>query len=148
MGMDEKGYNSNADRIDSMRKYLSTNDSGNIGIFWYLPSSTGTNRFIGVYKILASAITPNEKGIRVYPGLHKDLWKEVRRQNLNLPRNYTAIRRGRVSQNISGFELWVGSWYPPCKMDVDKLVKENFNLDQFEVIQDSHWDIGNGWDGY
>ena len=133
------------DRMASMEKYLLDGDDQEIGIFWYLPSDEG-GKLIGVYKIIASSIAFNDNNLKVYPYLHKKLWAEVRKQYPGLIGNYTSVRRGRVSATKNGFELWIGSWYNDYKDEIDSLIKEEFNLQQFTVVIDSHWDIGNGWD--
>jgi len=61
--------------------------------------------------------------------------------------DYTLIPRGRVSETVEkGMELWIGSWYHDYP-SVLHLIKEEFHLSDVFVRIDSHWDIGQGWEG-
>lgn len=56
--------------------------------------------------------------------------------------------RGRVYQFQDGtFKVYVGSWVNKYLKEVALLIKEEFNINEFEFVIEPHWEIGTGWAG-
>ena len=143
-----------SDTHEKMMAYMeSFNDnefSPYVGTFWY---HTKLNQLFGINKIESTVIPFNTNGLKTTPRLHKQIWAKAKQQgdttSLFRQSDYTVVPRGRVFQKSDGtFEVMVGSWietYPKVK----KLVINEFDLPEDDTVftTDTHWDIGNGWEG-
>lgn len=93
------------------------------------------------------------------PKLHRSFWakahaRAIHKGDISSPfygeLNYTRIPRGRVFVREDGsLYVAVGSWWDTLGSSeerVRELIADTFNLDDdFEVLLDSHWDLGHGW---
>jgi hypothetical protein len=133
--------------MEHMRSFNTSEDTPLVGFFWY---DIKNNELFGVQSIDADQ-TPYYKGKKTLQKTHKKYWqKEVHRSSKD-PRikgDYTMTPRGRVYQlQDKTFVVYVGRWIDKYQDKIEDLIKEEFNIDKFEFVIDSHWDIGQGWDG-
>ena len=141
--------------IDVMSDFM--DDEPQVGIFWY---NIPKNELFGVLKDDAYKYQ-HKRGVGTLGKLHRSHWKKqhiraVQRGNINSPfykeSNYTMIPRGRVFIKSNG-ELFVavGNWIYENNVNIEDLrdlIIDEFNLsDDFKFSIDSHWNIGNGWEG-
>ena len=64
-------------------------------------------------------------------------------------RTYENKPRGRVFYKDNKFVITVGSWINKDEnYKVIDLVEKEFDLtnEDTEIVEDSHWDIGSGWE--
>ena len=146
--------NSHNDMMAYMESFNNNEFSPYVGIFWY---QSDRDELFGVNKVEADLLPFTSTGLKTTPRLHKQVWaKEYNkyRQSPHVPTpfyqpDYTKLPRGRVFQRDDGrFEVMVGSWiqrYPQVK----QLITDEFELpaNNTSFIIDSHWNIGNGWEG-
>ena len=136
--------------IASMSGNLENQEGPKVGIFWY--DETGDELF-GVTAAYVGELPFNDHRKKTVGTLHKSWWKKqqerakAKNQFASIfLKDYTLIPRGRIFQRDNGtFELMCGSW---INEHIIELVKDEFNLTNvpLEVIVDSHWEIGQGWD--
>lgn len=105
------------------------NENPKVGIFWYNPSG---NELFGVVK-------------------YDPLDKEKKPNTFPYIGAYENKPRGRVfwddENNI--YKIVVGNWINEAEnyKAIDIVAEEyDFDKEDFEVIIDEHWDIGNGWE--
>jgi hypothetical protein len=141
--------------IEIMTKGLG-NEDPKVGIFWYNPSR---NELFGVV-----ALSLDDPGVSKCPYgktsimLHRTYWqKEYRRlkykehQDNTFPYigSYMNKPRGRVFFRDGKFQIAVGDWiHEGENYKAIDLVIERFDLTQedVEILEDHHWNIGEGWD--
>ena len=129
--------------IDTMKKF-DGDDTPQIGIFWY---DTDEDDLLFVRSTDYNSIKDG-----VFNKLHKDIWaKEYYRakakgKTWKYPNDYKQVPRGRVNYKDGKFVVYVGSWIDKYEKEVSELVKDYFNLREFEFSKDSHWDIGHGFE--
>lgn len=96
---------------------------------------------------------PNPDGDTTNTKLHKQVWtKEF--YHGRVKGDYKQIPRGRVFYNTIGkyFKIKVGTWFNELsQQDQNTLidqVKFDFNLqnEEIKVVQEDHWNIGNGFE--
>lgn len=109
------------------------NKNPKVGIFWYNPQK---NELFGVValSLTDSGVTtcPNGKTCEI---LHIDAYE-------NKP-------RGRIFYKDNKFLITVGSWINEDEnYKAIELVEQEFDLtnEDTEIVEDSHWDIGSGWE--
>ena len=135
--------------MESMLANMDYQDDPKVGIFWYNPSK---RKLFGVRSAIASSL-PFRLGKRTTAELHKSVWaKEHYRGSADFRgKDYTLRHRGRIFEfKDDGFHLFIGSWFNcPEKEHILDLIKTEFDLHKVDlkIIEDEHWDIGNGWDG-
>lgn len=140
------------DTIDMMKEFDNDDnyEKPQVGIFWYKPE----NKELFLVKTIDYDLgsKPNNQGDSTYNKLHKQIWqKEFYHGRVN--GDYKNVPRGRVFYNINDnyFKIKVGSWFNDLdENDKNKLIndiKYDFNLqnENVQIIQDEHWDIGNGF---
>lgn len=141
--------------IDIMKEGLHNKDP-KVGIFWYNPKQ---NVLFGVV-----ALSLNDKGVTTCSNgktckiLHKKKWaieyrnlkfKEHRDNTFPYIGAYEDKPRGRVFYKDGKFNITVGSWINENEnYKVIDLVEQEFDLtnEDTEIIIDSHWEIGSGWE--
>lgn len=132
--------------IDYMSTSIGNENDPRIGIFWYLPKE---NKLFGVLEDDPSDRPFNMNGDRTIKRLHYQHWaKQKAKGEKGYVGDYTMVPRGRVWENEkTGFFVTVGSWiheYPQAK----ELIIAEFDLpSDVEFRENSHWDIGSGWEG-
>lgn len=132
------------------------NDDPKVGIFWYNPIQ---NKLFGVV-----ALSLNDPGVTSCPNgktckiLHKKKWQqEYRRLKYKEKQDntypyigvYEDKPRGRIFYKDNKFLITVGSWINDAEnYKVIELIEEEFDLtnEDTEIREDSHWDIGSGWE--
>lgn len=116
------------------------NEDPKVGIFCYNPQR---NELFDVV-----ALSLNDKGVTSCPNgktckiLHKRKWQQEHGAYENKP-------RGRVFYKDNKFLITVGSWINDDEnYRVIDLVEKEFDLtnEDTEIVEDSHWDIGSGWE--
>ena len=143
------------DFIDIMKEGLH-NDDPKVGIFWYNPIK---NELFGVV-----ALSLNDEGITNCPKgktckiLHKKKWQnEYRRLKYQEHKDntfpyigaYEDKPRGRIFYKDNKFFITVGSWINENdNYKAIDLIENEFDItnEDTEIIEDSHWDIGSGWE--
>jgi hypothetical protein len=138
------------DIMDLMRSFMDSQDEPKVGIFWY---DDEAEELFGITKSEASIQPANSKGNKTVRTLHKNWWKkqEMRDRAKGLTdsayyTDYTLTPRGRVFQNADGsFRIMCGTWMTDS---IKNLIIDEFDLQGqiVNVVQDVHWEIGNGWD--
>jgi len=132
--------------IEDMRSFNDQNPPS-VGFFWYDPK---TNELFGVQSIGANQTSFNN-GRRTLRKTHREYWQKEKHRSSKDRRiqgDYTMTPRGRVYQFQDGsFKVYVGSWITKYLHKVEKLVKEEFNINEFNFVIEKHWEIGTGWDG-
>lgn len=125
--------NEHNDFIEIMSEGLH-NEDPKVGIFWYNPQR---NELFGVVALSLDdqnvSDCPNGKTCKI---LHKKKWQQDK-------------PRGRVFYKDNKFLITVGSWINENEnYKVIDLVEKEFNLtnEDTEIVEDSHWDIGSGWE--
>ena len=110
------------------------NEDPKVGIFWYNPQR---NELFGVVALSLDdqnvSDCHNGKTCKI---LHKKKWQQDN-------------PRGRVFYKDNKFLITVGSWINENEnYKVIDLVEKEFNLtnEDTEIVEDSHWDIGSGWE--
>jgi hypothetical protein len=144
------GVQERKDIMDLMRSFMDSQDEPKVGIFWY---DSEVDELFGVTKIGVTELIPNSKGNKTVRTLHKNWWKkqEMRDRAKGVKdsvyyTDYTLTPRGRVFQNADGsFRIMCGTWMTD---EIKDLVIDEFDLQgqNVHVVQDVHWEIGNGWD--
>ena len=143
--------------IESMAAHFDDQDNGKVGIFWY------DVRYKTLFGVIAVDKDSFEKpnvggGLISCRELHAKVWakgfnKQKYKYNGKGPfvGDYKDTPRGRVFFNphTDTFEIKVGSWINDHRDAIDEIISE-FDLYncKFEIIIDSHWDIGNGWENF
>jgi hypothetical protein len=145
----------NEDR-ELMMKAMSDNfdcqDEPRVGIFWY---SVRDDALIEVVYSLVSECPIDANGYKTIRMLHQSHWKKrqmrCRAKGTGadyLKSDWISVPRGRVFQLKDGtFRVMTGSWiasYPQVKDEI--LFEFNLPPARTKFQQDSHWDIGKGWD--
>lgn len=125
-------------------------DKPQLGIFWLDPINMvlfGVQKGDADYYINANHNT--------YPKLHKTYWqkqhhravaKDDKTSIFYNEHDYTKIPRGRIFYENNEFVIYVGDWY--AGIDLDKfieLIEDEFNLSDFKIKIDEHWNLGHGW---
>lgn len=121
--------NEHNDFIEIMSEGLHNKDP-KVGIFWYNPQR---NELFGVV-----ALSLNDQNVTSCP-------------NGNFPYigAYENKPRGRVFYKDNKFLITVGSWINENEnYKAIDLVEKEFDLtnEDTEIVEDSHWDIGSGWE--
>lgn len=149
--------NARKEQHDNMMSYMQEFTANEftpyVGIFWY---DTENKKLFGVNKVESCELQFNKDGLKTTHKLHKQIWakeynkaKSSKVPSLFTSLDYTKVPRGRVFEIIDGsFEVMVGSWiadHSECK----SLIIKEFELPETDTkfIIDSHWDVGNGWEG-
>lgn len=139
--------------IETMRNFF--DDEPQVGIFWY---DIHSNQLFGVEKDDAAKYI-QKNGDGTLPKLHRSYWKKqhyraISRNNVDSifykEDNYTLIPRGIVFVKSNGdLFVTVGDWIYNANINIEDLrdlIADTFNLpDNFEIVIDEHWNIGNGW---
>ena len=139
--------------INSMADNFGIQEEPQVGIFWY---DKDNDELFGVSKVFVNEIPFNRNDLKTAGTLHKTWWQKQRNKLLHkknplgvFGKDYTAIPRGRIFQKKDGlFQMMCGNWINDHeKNHIVDLVKEEFNLQNvpFELVIDTHWDIGHGW---
>ena len=132
------------------------NEDPKVGIFWYNPQR---NELFGVVALSLDdqnvSDCPNGKTCKI---LHKKKWqqefrklkyKEKKENTFPYIGAYENKPRGRVFYKDNKFLITVGSWINENEnYKAIDLVENEFNLtnEDTEIVEDSHWDIGSGWE--
>ena len=142
--------------IDVMSENLNNQDLPRVGIFWY---DVRNDDLFGVVSSQVSEATVSD-GLSSINTLHRDWWKKqynkLKYKNNDEEKypfveDYKDTPRGRVfyDNNTELFVIKLGSWinkYPDAK----PLIIDEFNLNNqkyaFEI--DTHWEVGQGWEGW
>lgn len=141
--------------IEIMKEGLHNKDP-KVGIFWYNPSR---NELFGVEKISINdpnvSSCPNGKTCSI---LHKKKWqleyrklkyKEKLDNTFPFIGAYENKPRGRIFYKDGIYNITVGSWINEDEnyRAID-LIEEEFDLtnEETRIVEDSHWDIGSGWE--
>ena len=142
--------------IDTMSDNFDIQNNPEVGIFWYDETE---DELFGVNKAFASELQFNANGYKNLGILHKDWWKKQQEKMLRkkkpmgiLGQDYTKVPRGRVWEKKTGkdaiFQMMCGKWIEDYGREhIENIVREEFNLQNvlFEIVVDTHWDIGHGW---
>ena len=143
------------DFIEIMSEGLHNKDP-KVGIFWYNPQR---NELFGVVALSLDdpnvTNCPNGKTCKI---LHKKKWqqeyrilkyKEKQENTFPYIGAYENKPRGRVFYKDNKFLITVGSWINENdNYKAIDLVEKEFDLtnEDTEIVEDSHWDIGSGWE--
>ena len=113
-----------------------------VGIFWYLPEK---HDLFEVY----SKVPPSTEGIHTIHKLHRDVWKKGKYRALARGevgsiyyKDYTKIPRGRVYYNKGKFTVAVGSWYKKYEEELTNLLKDYFDLEEFDFEVIEYFELG------
>lgn len=124
---------------------MDSGDRPSVGIFWYLPEK---HDLFEVH----SERPPKTKEIYTTPKLHRDVWKKGKYRALAKGevgsiyyQDHTKIPRGRIFYKDGKFVVAVGSWYKKYEEELTNLIKDYFDLEEFEYKVDSHWELGHGF---
>ena len=136
---DNTGY------LDYMSKNREYQGDPKVGIFWYKPEQ---NRLIGVSSVFADELQFDSTGKKTTKMLHQQYWSKLfHRREPGVAGDYKQIPRGRVWEGLDGFFVTTGGWinsHPSAR----QLIIDEFDLPaDTKFIIDSHWDIGQGWEG-
>ena len=147
--------NEHNDFINIMKEGLH-NDDPKVGIFWYNPSR---NELFGVVALSLndSEVCDCPKG-KTCNILHKKKW-QIEYRNLKYKEHkdntfpyigaYENKPRGRIFYKDNKFIITVGSWInEKDNYRAIDLIEQRFDLtkEDTEIVEDSHWDIGSGWE--
>ena len=143
------------DFINIMSEGLHNKDP-KVGIFWYNPQQ---NELFGVVALsLNDPEVTNCSDGKTCRILHKKKWQnEYKNLKYKLKQNntfpyigaYEDKPRGRVFYKNNKFFITVGSWINENEnYKAIELIENEFDLtnEDTEIIEDSHWDIGSGWE--
>lgn len=122
------------DFINIMSEGLHNKDP-KVGIFWYNPQK---NELFGVVNL--------SLGDEEYRRLK---YKEKQENTFPYIGAYENKPRGRVFYKDNKFLITVGSWINENEnYKIIDLVEKEFDLtnEDTEIVEDSHWDIGSGWE--
>lgn len=149
-----KNSKSNHDSLMNAMKSMAESDKPQVGIFWFDRDSF---ELFGVHKRDAELTPIDSSGRRIFNKLHYQVWnkdkyraKALGENYLRFSGDYTKTPRGRVNKEGDKFLVYVGSWInePYAKKEIlTELIKEEFNLPEFDFVIDSHWEIGHGFSG-
>ena len=123
---------------------IALNSSGKpcAGIFWYLPEE---HDLFEVHSIPP----PNEQEPYTIPNLHKDVWEKQKYRarargevGSIYYKDYTKIPRGRVYYNKGKFTVAVGSWYKKYEEELTNLLKDYFDLEEFDFEVIEYFELG------
>ena len=132
------------------------NGKPQLGIFWFDKSSKS---LFGVEKIDSDKV-PFINGKATIGKLHKTYWQKQHHRALKennvdsifyKEHNYTMIPRGRIflDEETLTYQVCVGHWIEDKDFDIQHfrvLLEDEFNLpENFEFVEDIHWDLGHGW---
>jgi len=124
-----------------------------IGIFW-LDTDPDDPDLFGISKIDEDKIPTDNKGRKIYPKLHYQIYDKIKFKNrakgIKDPRfesDYTKIPRGRINKEGNKYVVYVGSWIKEYKDMLTPLIQYYFKLNKFEYQIDSHWELGHGFSG-
>lgn len=132
------------------------NEDPKVGIFWYNPQR---NELFGVVALSLDdpEVTKSGNG-KTCKILHKKKWaieyrklkfKEKKENTFPYIGAYEDKPRGRVFYKDNKFIITVGSWINDDEnyRAID-LVEDVFDLtnEDTEIVIDSHWEIGTGWE--
>ena len=143
------------DFINIMFQNLHNKDP-KVGIFWYNPV---INELFGVVALSLDdpEVTncPLGKTCKI---LHKNKWakefrilkyKEKKANTFPYIGQYEDKPRGQIFYKNNIFYITVGNWiYDDENYRAIDLIEEQFDLtnENTEIVEDSHWDIGSGWE--
>ncbi|HBJ08450.1 MAG TPA: hypothetical protein DDY73_05540 [Coprobacter fastidiosus] len=120
---------------------LNSGDKPCVGIFWYLPEE---HDLFEVHSIPL----PNEQEPYTIP-LHKDVWRKAKfrakargKKDSIYYQDYTKIPRGRVFYNKGKFTVAVGSWYKKYEEELTNLLKDYFDLEEFDFEVIEYFELG------
>lgn len=128
---------------EMMRAMIMDSDKEpSVGIFWYLPEK---HDLFEVY----SKVPPSTEGIHTIHRLHRDVWKKGKYRALAngevgsiYYQDYTKIPRGRVYYNKGKFTVAVGSWYKKYEEELTNLLKDYFDLEEFDFEVIEYFELG------
>lgn len=135
---------------DLMDANIAYQDDGEVGIFWYDPTS---EELFGVKSADVNDVpfyksTIFNTEVKTCRPLHFKVWEReyYRGKDKRFSGDYTKVPRGRVFYvKDAGFVVVVGDWidsYPEAK----PIILAEFNLpSDTKFKQDEHWNIGHGW---
>ncbi len=132
-----------------LMKVLDNENAPKVGIFWYLPEE---NELFGVNSAEISGLKEVNGNI-TYPVLHKTFWQKQKHRAIAkgqkdsiFLKDYTQIPRGRIFYHDGKFTVMVGSWYKEHEDNLRELIKEEFDLDDFDFKIGECLELGNDWD--
>ena len=147
--------------MEAMIPYLD-NGKAKVGIFWY---DIGNQVLFGVEKDDAEKYV-KKRGDGTLGNLHQSYWQKQHQRAVAkgmdksiffIESNYTKIPRGKVFVRPDGTcYVTVGKWFDGVidgqkvldPQKVRELIADEFNLpDDFELVYDTHWDLGHDWSG-
>lgn len=121
---------------------LDCGDNPKVGIFWYLPEE---HDLFEVHSICP----PNEQEPYTIPDLHKDVWRKAKfrakargKKDSIYYQDYSKIPRGRVYYNKGKFTVAVGSWYKKYEEELTNLLKDYFDLEEFDFEVIEYFELG------
>ena len=113
-----------------------------VGIFWYLPEK---HDLFEVY----SKVPPSTEGIHTIHKLHRDVWKKAKfrakargEKDSIYYQDYTKIPRGRIFCKDGKFVVAVGSWYKKYEEELTNLLKDYFDLEEFDFEVIEYFELG------
>lgn len=132
--------------IQEMKNFgVQSKDKREVGIFWY---DTEKNELFGIEKIPVTDLKRNQSTIQK---LHYQYWRDQKYKRNHDPRikgKYEDVPRGRlIITKDDKIQVYIGSWYKPYIQKLQSLIKKEFNLTDFDFIEDEHWNIGRGPSG-
>lgn len=120
-------------------------DSGkepSVGIFWFLPEE---HDLFEVY----SKVPPKTKEVYTINKLHRDVWKRGKYRALAKGevgsiyyQDHTKIPRGRIFCKDGKFVVAVGSWYKNYEEELTNLLKDYFDLEEFDFEVIEYFELG------
>lgn len=134
------------DSNEMMRAMIIILNSGDkepsVGIFWYLPEK---HDLFEVY----SKVPSTTEGIHTIHKLHRDVWKKGKYRALAKGevgsiyyQDYTKIPRGRIFCKDGKFVVAVGSWYKKYEEELTNLIKDYFDLEEFDFEVIEYFELG------
>jgi len=124
-----------------MESQLQNKNKPKVGSFYY--DIKNKNLFLVDTLLTEKAYDPGN-GIKTSDKLHKEIW-----QDNGMNGNYMDTPRGRVFYNVNKneYQIMVGDWIKDTP-NLKDIVIQRFNLqnEKVEVIEDEHWNIGNGFE--
>ena len=142
--------------METMSNNFDIQNNPEVGIFWYDETE---DELFGVNKAFASELRFNANGYKNLGILHKDWWGKQQNKLLRrkkpmgmLGQDYTKVPRGRIWEKKTCkdtiFQMMCGKWIEDYGREhIESIVRDEFNLQNvpFEIVVDTHWDIGHGW---
>ncbi|MBS6269301.1 hypothetical protein [Coprobacter fastidiosus] len=121
---------------------LASDKEPSVGIFWFLPEK---HDLFEVH----SKVPSSTEGIHTIHKLHRDVWKKAKfrakargEKDSIYYQDYTKIPRGRVFYNKGKFTVAVGSWYKKYEEELTNLLKDYFDLEEFDFEVIEYFELG------